>query len=195
MSEDLKKSIKKDLFSIPNILCYIRLLLIPVFMYTFLSPANYAFWVPALILIVISFTDFLDGFIARRFNMITEWGKLIDPLADKLTQAAVVFCLATSYPLMWWLLGVLFFKETYMLLKGVKHLKDGKEIFGAQWFGKLSTLVLFGSLITLVLFPNIPTLVVNIIIVINISIVSFSHIMYYRIFRNYKDGSKDNQEN
>ena len=187
MSEDLKKSFKKDMFSIPNILCYIRLLLIPVFMYTFLSPANYAFWVPALILIITSFTDFLDGFIARRFNMITEWGKLIDPLADKLTQAAVVFCLATRYPLMWWLLAVLVVKETYMLIKGVKHLKEGKEIFGAQWYGKLSTIVLFFTMITLVLFPNIHLQIVDIIIVINIAIVIFSHIMYFRIFKHYKN--------
>ena len=194
MNEDLKKSFREEMFSIPNILCYIRLLLIPVFMYTFLNPAYYEFWIPALILIIISFTDFLDGFIARRFDMITEWGKLIDPLADKLTQAAVVFCLATKYPYMWLLLAVLFTKETYMLFKGVKHLRDGKEIFGAQWYGKLSTVVLFATLITLVMFRAIPIAIVNIVIFVNIAVVMFSFIMYYRIFRNYKHKPEDEKD-
>ena len=90
---------KKDLFTIPNLLCYFRILLVPAFLYVFLNAANredYLF--AAGIILIGGITDFLDGFIARKFNMITQLGKLIDPVADKLMQLAIIAVLAIRFP-------------------------------------------------------------------------------------------------
>ncbi len=96
----------KEIFSVPNIMSYFRILLIPVFVFVYLradSQRDYA--VAGVIVAVSGLTDFLDGFIARRFNMVTELGKALDPVADKLTQAAFALCLMLRIPQMGWLFG------------------------------------------------------------------------------------------
>ena len=81
---------KKEIFSIPNILCYFRIGLVPIFLYTyFTAEGSEGHMISAGILILSSLSDFFDGFIARKYDMITELGKLIDPVADKLTQFVV----------------------------------------------------------------------------------------------------------
>ena len=89
---------RKELFLIPNLLCYLRLLLLPVFA-VFYSCEEYV-WATVTVL-VSAFTDVADGFIARKFNMTSELGKILDPFADKLTQAVVSACLLIRYPIMW----------------------------------------------------------------------------------------------
>ena len=76
--------------SIPNILSIFRIVLIPVFIVCYLMLPDEMGWVPALVLVVSGATDVVDGYIARHFNMVTQLGKVLDPLADKLTLAAVV---------------------------------------------------------------------------------------------------------
>ena len=78
---------KEDLINIPNVLCYIRILLVPFFVYLFIKEC---YWQSALVVVIATATDVIDGWIARHFNMITDWGKFIDPLADKLMQAAML---------------------------------------------------------------------------------------------------------
>ena len=86
---------KKDFVSIPNILSYIRILLIPVFAYCYLTAnTDGDYYFAAVILLFSGLTDMADGMIARKFGMITYLGKILDPLADKLTQATVAVCLA-----------------------------------------------------------------------------------------------------
>ncbi|MBQ1234570.1 MAG: CDP-alcohol phosphatidyltransferase family protein, partial [Oscillospiraceae bacterium] len=109
-----------DLLSIPNILSYIRLILIPVFVNiynTAKTPEDLK--LAAAIIVASGLTDMLDGFIARRFHMITDIGKLIDPVADKLTQLAVLYCLTSRYDKMWILVGLCIIKEGYMAGKMV----------------------------------------------------------------------------
>ena len=83
------------IFTIPNLLSLIRILLIPVFVALFFHDEMIG---AALILILSGLTDTLDGYIARHFNMITNLGKVLDPIADKLTQAVVAFCLCVKMP-------------------------------------------------------------------------------------------------
>ena len=81
----------RQLFAIPNLLCYLRIALIPYFVVTYLhaqEAIDYLY--TALILAVMEITDFLDGFIARRYHMVTEIGKIIDPIADKLLQLTLL---------------------------------------------------------------------------------------------------------
>ena len=98
------KLTKKEIFSIPNILCYFRILLIPVFMISYINAKETRdYYFAAFIVLLSGLTDFADGFIARHFNMVTELGKAIDPVADKLSQAAIVISLMIRIEPMRWL--------------------------------------------------------------------------------------------
>ena len=105
LEKDKGVSWQKEFFSIPNCLCYFRLLLLPVFVWVFFhdTPGK-PNWAALFVIAVSGLSDCADGIIARRFDMITEWGKIIDPVADKLTQLTVACCLTIRFPYM----GILF---------------------------------------------------------------------------------------
>ncbi len=145
---------KKEIFSIPNILCYIRILLVPVFLYTFfILDHPHAHMISAGVLILSSLSDFLDGFIARKFDMITELGKLIDPIADKLTQIVVALTLAYTYPSFWTLVAIIIVKDSMLLIGGlVVYKKKHKHLAQAEFPGKIATAVFFVVSILLIAF-------------------------------------------
>ena len=174
------KDLKKEIFAIPNLLCYFRILLIPVFCVLYLSGDYY---LAAIVLAAAAITDKLDGTIARKFNMETDLGKVIDPIADKLMQFAVALCLTTSYPLMIVIAVSLLIKELYMGIKGLLNIKSGQKIYSALWFGKMCTVVLFISMIILVMLPDYETAIANALIVINLVFMLFSLVMYFITFR------------
>lgn len=155
----MKRFSKKEIFSIPNLMGYFRILMIPVFCYLYIRKQRYLAASAAVLLS--SLTDLFDGKIARKFNMVTELGKLLDPVADKLTHGALALCLAIRYPLMWALILLLIVKEGYMAVMGAVLLKKGKKLNGAMWFGKVCTAVLFAGLLVLFLFPHLPLFWVN----------------------------------
>lgn len=131
--------IKEEFFTIPNLLSFFRILLIPVIVYLYCVKHND---LATLGLVAFSsLTDIVDGFIARRFNMITDFGKFIDPVADKATQIVVLICLATKYPLMWLTGAILFIKEVGSLILRVVVFKETELVEGAKWHGKASTTI------------------------------------------------------
>lgn len=169
------KYTKEELFTIPNLMGYFRILMIPVFCYLYLTDR----YVPAIIVIVISsVTDMLDGKVARRFNMITDFGKMLDPVADKLTHGALAICLAFKYPLMWVLIVLMAVKETYMAVMGIVNIKKGLPVEGAKIYGKFCTAYLFVMLIVLVVFPGLPLKAVYILILIGIFIMAQTLVLY-----------------
>ncbi len=150
------KDWKKDVFTIPNFLSLFRLALIPFYIIIYLkaqSPEDY--YLAATILAVSCLTDLIDGQIARRCNMMSTVGKVLDPFADKVTQFTLVVCLSIKYPILWSLIILIFVKEIFQLVAGIVLFRKGKMLKGAQFTGKICTTVLFVSLITLVMFPNI----------------------------------------
>lgn len=140
-------------WNVPNTLSLVRILLVPVFVGLYVSHADK--WAFA-VLLLSGLSDLFDGWIARRFNQITDCGKLLDPISDKLTQVAVVVSLATRYTELWSLAGLCLIKETCQAIGGVIMLKRQCEVRGSKWFGKVSTAVFYGSMLALVLFdlPN-----------------------------------------
>lgn len=180
----MKKFNKKDLFTIPNIMGYCRIILIPVFCYFYIVKEN--FTVATTIVLISSLSDLFDGYIARKFNQVTELGKALDPVADKLTHAALALCLAARYPLMWALLALMLIKEGYMGIMGLYFLKRGKMLNGAHWFGKVCTATLFIVLFTLFLFPHLSITVVNTLIIITMIIMLFTLFMYIPVFHKMK---------
>ena len=187
----MKKFNKKDLFTIPNIIGYVRLLLIPVFCWVYLRADSARDYMLATgIVLFSSFTDLFDGMIARKFNQVTELGKVLDPVADKLTHAALAVCLAIRYPLMWALLALMAVKEGYMAIMGLHYLKQGKMMNGAMWFGKVCTATLFIGLFVLFLFYDMPLVGVNIIISVMMVVMVFTLIKYIMFYRNMKKESE-----
>ena len=178
---------KKELFTIPNMMSFFRLILIPVFAWIYLCADTATdYYIAAGVLVVSTLTDFLDGQIARRFNMISKFGIALDPFADKLTHAVVMVCLATTYPIMWLLFGLSFIKEGFMFVMGTIFLRKGKMLSGAKWFGKVCTALLFFALVALVAVPAIPELYVNLIVGICAAMMIFTLLMYIPVFAKMK---------
>ena len=171
---------KENILTIPNLLSLIRILLIPFIIWLYCVQKAY---MHTFIVIVISgFTDIIDGKIARKFNEISDVGKVLDPIADKLTQAALVICLIARYPWMWALLALFAVKECLMLLWGYLTLKSTDTINGAKWYGKLSTVVLYAVMMILILFVDIPQAIATALMLLCGGMMLLSLVMYGRFY-------------
>ena len=147
---------RREIFTIPNLLSLFRILLIPVYITIYLNAeSSREHMLAGCILALSCLTDMVDGIIARNFHMITNVGKLLDPLADKLTQLALILSLSARYPVLYPVLALFLGKEVFQCIALVVFARKGKVLPGALMAGKLCTTVLFTSLILLVLFPNI----------------------------------------
>ena len=177
----LSKFSKRDLWQIPNILCYIRFMLIPVFVVLYIKAEYPKEYLRAAAVVLISgITDFLDGFIARKFDMITELGKLIDPLADKLTQASLIFVLVVKIKWMFLLLILFIILQLFLLVAGLVMLKKNARLNGAKWFGKVSTTVFYAVMLVLVSYPALDDKIANILMLVCGAFLLLSLIMYIR---------------
>lgn len=170
---------KENLFNIPNCLCYFRILLIPIFLLVYFKWENeYHFIIAALILVLSGLSDFLDGFIARKFNMITDFGKLIDPIADKLTQFTIAITLLFEYPLAWLLLIIIVIKDGMLGIVGLYLYDYGLKIKGASWWGKIATAYFYVIVIVLVGFHIPDTLASTVMIVSSSALMLLAFILY-----------------
>lgn len=177
----ITKFSKRDLWGIPNILCYIRFILIPVFVILYIKAEYPREYLRAAAVVLISgLTDFLDGFIARRFDMITDLGKLIDPLADKLTQASLIFVLVVKIKWMFLLLILFVIMQLFLLIAGLVMLKKGTKLSGAKWFGKVSTTVFYAVMLVLVSVPTLKSEVANILMLVCGGFLLLSFLLYIR---------------
>lgn len=128
---------------VPNILTIIRFLLIPFIIY-FLAINQYIIGV--ILFIISGITDVVDGAIARKFNFITDFGKLMDPLADKLTQISVLATLMIKDLIPVWILAIVIAKEAIMIA-GASFLYGRDVVVSSKWFGKLATVLFFIAIV------------------------------------------------
>ena len=162
------KDWKKEILTIPNLLSFFRLILIPVYMVIYLKAQEIRDYVTAgSILAVSCLTDMVDGKIARAFNMITTFGKFLDTLADKLTQFALLLCLAIRYPVLWTVFSLFVLKELFQLIAGILAARHGYILKGALISGKVCTTILFISLVSMVMFPRMDITTVNLIAMVD----------------------------
>lgn len=172
---------------IPNILTIIRFILIPIILF-FIFTGNYIY---AFIFFTLSgVTDILDGGIARKYNLVSTFGKLMDPLADKLTQIYVLATLTFKNFIPFWILLIVMLKELIMII-GASFLYGKDVVVYSKWYGKLAT-VLFYLAIVFSLIKNqyeLTNFWANLdLIVYYIALIAtvFSLIMYVKYL--YKDG-------
>ena len=158
---------KKEICTIPNLLSLFRLTLIPVYLNLYLNAETAReYTLSAVILGISCMTDLVDGKIARKFNMISNVGKVLDPLADKLTQLSLLICLYGRSKILRFLLLIFLIKEFWQLFAMIGAMRHGKALNGALMSGKISTTVLFIGLGLIFLFPNMSQRTTNVICVI-----------------------------
>lgn len=166
------------IITIPNILSMCRIIMIPVFIWVYCCRKEYllAFWV----LCLSGVTDLVDGFIARTFHMVSNLGKALDPLADKLTQGAALLCLGSHYPQMLFLAGLLVTKEIITGLMSLSAIHKTKEVKGADWHGKITTCLLYFTMLLHILWDGIPQTASVLLTVLCVIMMAVSFVMYFR---------------
>lgn len=138
------KKIKDLCRHIPNALTILRFILIP-FIIIYIVKDKY---IEAFVFLTISgLTDVLDGFIARKFNFITNFGKLIDPLADKTTQVSILVTLALKNIIPMWILVIVFIKE-FVMISGASFLYGKELVVSSKWYGKLATVLFYLAIVS-----------------------------------------------
>jgi len=138
--------------NIPNILTVLRLCMIPLCVLAFGLEQDAHIW-STLVFLLASGTDVLDGYLARKLNMTTRWGQLMDPLADKCMQLTVIISLFVSGVVPVWFIALLVAKEVIMIIGGV-FLYSKKTYVKANKAGKLNTVFLFLVFVLLLLVPD-----------------------------------------
>ena len=183
---------RTGLWTIPNMLSIFRILLIPLIVQLYLK--GYYFYT-GMVLILSAFTDMLDGYIARNYHQTSDMGKILDPVADKLTQVTMAAAFVLTYPSFFWILMLLLVKELYMSVAGVILIRKGGKPFGSCWWGKLSTVLLYVYMISMMLFD--PEVYHRFMItggVVVVAALLFSMIKYVEIHRDKFRELKNNRE-
>ena len=129
------------IITIPNALSLVRILLIPVIVWFYCVKKDHL--TACTVLTLSGITDIADGIIARKFNMTSDLGKILDPIADKLTQLTVLSCLLTKHELMLLPIAVLILKELSDIFTGYLAFRRVGIVFGAEWHGKAAATVLY----------------------------------------------------
>jgi len=130
--------------NIPNILTIIRFLLIP---FIYMSVLTEHLLTALIIFTISAITDILDGYIARKYNYTTDIGKLIDPLADKLTQISLLLSLAILKLLPWWIFAIVFIKELVLVISASVLYSKKDVVVYSKWYGKLATTLFYLAIV------------------------------------------------
>lgn len=185
--------------NIPNILTALRLIIVPFLGY-FMYYEKYTI---AIILFTLGgFTDIVDGYVARKYNKITKWGKVFDPLADKLMQITALTFLVIQHFIPIVVLVIVVLKESLMLIGGILLYKKGKTVIGANWYGKLATVIFYFAILTTIILSlkslsnSYTSIAITVALGLAVACTLFALIMYIIIYLKFsKDYEKNNTAN
>lgn len=183
---------------VPNILSICRILLLPIIA---ISVSMHNYLLALIIFTISSLTDIVDGYIARNYDAVTNVGKLLDPLADKLTQLTMIASLVYTDVISGWILIVLLVKELIMIA-GAAFLYGKSVVVYSKWYGKLATVLLYLSIVVSLLCKQFnvtsETLITisNLLYVITLSVTVFALFMYCKALhtKGFIDKSDLNKE-
>ncbi|MBE6693089.1 MAG: CDP-alcohol phosphatidyltransferase family protein [Ruminococcaceae bacterium] len=167
---------QKKIITIPNLLSFLRILMIPPLVWLYCVKEDY--FGTLVLLTVSSLTDIADGIIARKFNMVSDFGKAFDPVADKLTQAVMLFCLTSRFKLMLFPLLLLVVKETIAAVTGILSIKKSGEVMGALWHGKAATVMLYIIMAVHIIWFDLPAYVSFLLILLCTAMMIISAVLY-----------------
>ncbi len=196
MSNEMKNEvISKDLMTIPNAISFIRILLITPFVAFFIQ----RMYVAAAITVGISgLSDLFDGWIARKFHQESELGKVLDPLADKLTLIAVGVCLIFIEPYVLPLMIIMVLKDVLMIIGGTIVINQGVIPPKSSWYGKLSTFMFYisvGMVVLMAIFGYVNKPLSLTVLGITAAMMIFSLVNYAIIFFKIQKQVKNKEKN
>lgn len=179
--------------NIPNILTIIRLLLIPAFLFVFFSELPNSMLLSFLIFIFAGITDFLDGYIARKYKLVTKWGSIADPFADKLMSITVLLSLTIDEIIPIWVPIVIVAKELLMIIGGIVLYKKGTYV-PAKFYGKAATALFYVAVLFLVINKIAGIAIMRtfglIFIYITVIVTLYAFYKYYENFRKFTEGKR-----
>lgn len=178
-----KKNWVQEYFSIPNLMGYFRIVLAVVYLLVcFRAESVQEYRLAAAVIAVSMLTDFLDGKIARAFHMITDWGKMLDPVADKITLGVVALSFIWRYPFAEKVVFLFAVKELFMAVSGLLLMRKGWRTEGALFCGKVCTALMYGISVLLLLFPDMGILFVNLLFLAELGIMLVTLVLYARLY-------------
>lgn len=179
-----RASCEDRILTIPNVLSLIRIAMIPFMVMLYMKEE---FEWTAVLIVLSGISDMVDGYVARRFHMVSKFGKALDPIADKLTQWIVLICLVIRFRLMLVPVCLMLIKElTNLILTWLTYRKNG-EVHGADWHGKVNTWLLYMMIFLHVIWGDIPELISDVTILICTAMMMYSFVVYtIRNARYYK---------
>ncbi len=196
---DIKKEFElsiRNVFTIPNFLSYIRILLIIPFVCLFASK-KYVY--AAVCLVISGLSDCIDGFLARALGQVTKLGKVLDPIADKLTLLSVGICLSFAKPMVIPVTALLILKDITMVAGASYLINKGIMPCAAEWYGKVGTICFYLSVSIIVVFDLIVKverfeIVSFILLSITAVIMLYSLFRYSRIFKELVKNTEEKAE-
>lgn len=178
-----KKNFRSEYFSIPNLMGYARIMLAFVYLWICVNAVSAKdYYLAGAVIAVSMITDWLDGLIARQFHMVTDWGKVLDPVSDKVTLGIVALSMLWRYPLAEWVLLLFILKEGFMLVAGLLLTKRGWRTGGALFCGKVCTASMYAVGVILLLSPELPNERVNVLLLAELVIMACTLLFYVELY-------------
>ena len=183
MEEKSKTLSDEKIFTVANILTFCRIVLIAPFLYFFITER----YIEATATVVASgLSDCFDGLLARKLNQVSDLGKLLDPVADKLTLVAVAVCICIMFPIVIPLMVILALKDLLMLCGGLYMIKKGIKPPAAKWYGKVGTIVFYFSVCLIVFLKAFFQIESDILTIVLMSLTAitmiFALVKYFQLF-------------
>ena len=178
---------KENIFTIPNLLTLLRFILIVPIVASILKQK----FLLAFIFVALSaLTDVVDGIIARKFHQVSDLGKIIDPIADKMTQCALILCLTRRHPSMLFMIVSFVIREGVVGFFSLYTFRKTKKVTSARWYGKINTVIIYGVMAILLLFPTLSHSVANTMIwfstiLMQLSLIGYT-LYYIHTLQNYE---------
>lgn len=187
MEEKSKTLTDGKIFTVPNILTFCRIVLIAPFLYFFIAER----YIEATAILTASgLSDCFDGLLARKLNQVSDLGKLLDPVADKLTLVAVAVCICIMFPIVIPLMIILALKDLLMLCGGLYMIKKGIKPPAAKWYGKVGTIVFYFSVCLIVFLKAFYQIESDILTIVLMSLTAitmiFALVKYFQLFLKLK---------
>lgn len=175
--------------TLPNLITIFRIILVPIYLCLFFSEIEDKIFVLGMIFMIAGISDVLDGYIARKYNLISEFGSALDPFADKLMSFTVLvtFTIVGLIPV--WILVPMLIKEVIMITGGlILYLKHGKAVIPSNMFGKVATFSLYAAILSIILNINMTVSIILLIITVSLNLIAFYN--YLKIFRKLLEDEK-----
>ncbi|MGO1470001.1 MAG: CDP-diacylglycerol--glycerol-3-phosphate 3-phosphatidyltransferase [Tissierella sp.] len=176
--------------NIPNLLTIFRIFLVPIYLFIFFSNLDNRFLLSGLVFILAGISDVLDGKIARKYNLITDLGIVLDPIADKMMIFAVLISYTIEGLIPYWILLIIGIKEIAMILGGgILYLFKGKQVVPSNIYGKIATVLFYAA--TLSVIFNISNKLSQILFIVTVILNVFAFINYLKIYISMRNNKEE----